>query len=142
MGQDVQVQLIQVLIFTPCIARFLDSAQTGPNTTLIDIASGLYAVPHPRMPIPLIPTTTRNPMLSAHPFWSLDVPRPRRPAPAHPCPGSQQVPMVHALAQLQLAGAGGVLTLMTVEEPGLCGPLSRAAGAGQRHELVPSAHCG
>jgi hypothetical protein len=32
--------------------------------------------------------------------------------------------MADALAQLQLAGAGGVLTLMTVEELALCGPLS------------------
>ena len=81
-------------------------------------------------------------MLSAHPFWSLDVPRLDGQLLLTPCPGSQQVPMAHALAQLQLAGAGGVLTLMTVEELALCGPLSRAAGAGQGHELVPSAHCG
>ena len=63
-------------------------------------------------------------MLSAHPFWSLDVPRLDGQLLLTPCPGSQQVPMAHALAQLQLAGAGGVLTLMTVEELALCGPLS------------------
>ena len=55
-------------------------------------------------------------MLSAHPFWSLDVPRLDGQLLLTPCPGSQQVPMADALAQLQLAGAGGVLTLMTVEE--------------------------
>jgi hypothetical protein len=63
-------------------------------------------------------------MLSAHPFWSLDVPRLDGQLLLTPCPGSQQVPMADALAQLQLAGAGGVLTLMTVEELALCGPLS------------------
>ena len=34
--------------------------------------------------------------------------------------------MVHALAQLQLAGAGGVLTLMTEEELALADVVCRA----------------
>ncbi|MFQ2543267.1 tyrosine-protein phosphatase [Aeromonas caviae] len=63
-------------------------------------------------------------MLSAHPFWSLDIPRLDGQLLLTPCPGSQQVPMADALAQLQLAGAGGVLTLMTEEEMTLCGSLS------------------
>ncbi|MNH19019.1 hypothetical protein D3C79_787410 [compost metagenome] len=33
-----------------------------------------------------------------------------------PCPGTQQVPMPQALAQLQLAGARAVITLMTPDE--------------------------
>ena len=76
------------------------------------------------MPIPLIPATTRNPMLSAHPFWSLDVPRLDGQLLLTPCPGSQQVPMADALAQLQLAGAGGVLTLMTGRAGPVRAPLS------------------
>ena len=55
-------------------------------------------------------------MLSAHPFWSLEVPRLDGQLLLTPCPGNQQVPMPLALAQLQLAGAGGVLTLMTKDE--------------------------
>ncbi|QXB55606.1 tyrosine-protein phosphatase [Aeromonas sp. FDAARGOS 1415] len=55
-------------------------------------------------------------MLSAHPFWSLEVLRLDGQLLLTPCPGSQQVALTRALAQLQLAGAGGVLTLMTQEE--------------------------
>ena len=68
-------------------------------------------------------------MLSAHPFWSLEVPRLDGQLLLTPCPGNQQVVMPLALAQLQLAGAGGVLTLMTKDE-------LAARGAGSLGSLV------
>ena len=40
-------------------------------------------------------------MLSAHPFWSLEVPRLDGQLLLTPCPGNQQVAMPLALAQLQ-----------------------------------------
>ena len=77
-------------------------------------------------------------MLSAHPFWSLEVPRLDGQLLLTPCPGNQQVPMPLALAQLQLAGAGGVLTLMTNDElvargAGSLGSLVRARGMAWFH---------
>lgn len=55
-------------------------------------------------------------MHPSHPFWSLDVPRFDGQLLLTPCPGTQQVSMPQALAQLQLAGAHGVITLMTRDE--------------------------
>lgn len=55
-------------------------------------------------------------MHPSHPFWSLEVPRLDGQLLLTPCPGTQQVPMPQALDQLQLAGAHGVVTLMTNEE--------------------------
>lgn len=55
-------------------------------------------------------------MHPSHPFWSLEVPRLDGQLLLTPCPGTQQVPAAHALAQLQLAGAHGVITLMTSSE--------------------------
>ena len=77
-------------------------------------------------------------MLSAHPFWSLEVPRLDGQLLLTPCPGNQQVAMPLALAQLQLAGAGGVLTLMTNDElvargAGSLGSLVRARGMAWFH---------
>ncbi|MGS3141372.1 tyrosine-protein phosphatase [Aeromonas sanarellii] len=77
-------------------------------------------------------------MLSAHPFWSLEVLRLDGQLLLTPCPGSQQVPMEQALAQLQLAGTGGVLTLMTQAEladlgMGTLGSLVEARGMGWFH---------
>ncbi|MGL5037252.1 MAG: cyclin-dependent kinase inhibitor 3 family protein [Aeromonas sp.] len=51
-----------------------------------------------------------------HPFWSLDVPRVDGQLLLTPCPGTQQVPLTLALDQLRLAGAHGVITLMTHAE--------------------------
>lgn len=48
-----------------------------------------------------------------HPFWSLEVPRVDGQLLLTPCPGTQQVPLTLALDQLRLAGAHGVVTLMT-----------------------------
>ena len=77
-------------------------------------------------------------MLSAHPFWSLEVPRLDGQLLLTPCPGNQQVAMPLALAQLQLAGAGGVLTLMTKDAlaargAGSLGSLVRARGMAWFH---------
>lgn len=55
-------------------------------------------------------------MHPSHPFWSLDVPRFDGQLLLTPCPGTQQVPAPQALDQLQLAGAHGVVTLMTGDE--------------------------
>ncbi|MGY3902491.1 phosphatase domain-containing putative toxin [Aeromonas lusitana] len=55
-------------------------------------------------------------MHPSHPFWSLDVPRFDGQLLLTPCPGTQQVPAPQALDQLQLAGARGVVTLMTSDE--------------------------
>ncbi len=51
-----------------------------------------------------------------HPFWSLEVPRVDGQLLLTPCPGTQQVPLTLALDQLRLAGAHGVVTLMTSAE--------------------------
>ncbi|MFB2865278.1 protein tyrosine phosphatase [Aeromonas sp. MdU4] len=51
-----------------------------------------------------------------HPFWSLEVPRVDGQLLLTPCPGTQQVPLTLALDQLKLAGAHGVITLMTSTE--------------------------
>jgi len=51
-----------------------------------------------------------------HPFWSLEVPRLDGQLLLTPCPGTQQVPLTLALDQLRLAGAHGVVTLMTTAE--------------------------
>ena len=55
-------------------------------------------------------------MYSSHPFWSQEVPRVDGQLLLTPCPGTQQVPLPLALDQLRLAGAHGVLTLMTEAE--------------------------
>lgn len=51
-----------------------------------------------------------------HPCWSLEVPRLDGQLLLTPCPGTQQVPLTLALDQLRLAGAHGVVTLMTSAE--------------------------
>lgn len=51
-----------------------------------------------------------------HPFWSLEAPRVDGQLLLTPCPGTQQVPLTLALDQLKLAGAHGVVTLMTTAE--------------------------
>ncbi|MGL4251170.1 MAG: tyrosine-protein phosphatase [Aeromonas sp.] len=51
-----------------------------------------------------------------HPFWSLEVPRLNGQLLLTPCPGTQQVPLTLALDQLRLAGAAGVVTLMSGAE--------------------------
>ena len=55
-------------------------------------------------------------MYSSHPFWSQEVPRVDGQLLLTPCPGTQQVALPLALDQLRLAGAHGVLTLMTEAE--------------------------
>ena len=55
-------------------------------------------------------------MYSSHPFWSQEVPRVDGQLLLTPCPGTQQVPLTLALDQLRLAGAHGVVTLMTSAE--------------------------
>ena len=55
-------------------------------------------------------------MHPSHPFWSLEVPRVDGQLLLTPCPGTQQVSLPLALDQLRLAGAHGVLTLMTSAE--------------------------
>ncbi|PJG58258.1 cyclin-dependent kinase inhibitor 3 family protein [Aeromonas cavernicola] len=51
-----------------------------------------------------------------HPFWSLELPRVDGQLLLTPCPGTQQVALSQALEQLRLAGAHGVITLMTTTE--------------------------
>lgn len=55
-------------------------------------------------------------MHPSHPFWSQEVPRVDGQLLLTPCPGTQQVALPLALDQLRLAGAHGVLTLMTEAE--------------------------
>ena len=55
-------------------------------------------------------------MHPSHPFWSLEVPRLDGQLLLTPCPGTQQVPPEQVLDQLQLAGAHGVISLMTEAE--------------------------
>ncbi|MNF34603.1 Dual specificity phosphatase, catalytic domain [compost metagenome] len=55
-------------------------------------------------------------MHPSHPFWSLEVPRLDGQLLLTPCPGTQQVPPAQVLDQLQLAGAHGVISLMTEAE--------------------------
>lgn len=55
-------------------------------------------------------------MHPSHPFWSQEVPRVDGQLLLTPCPGTQQVALPLVLGQLKLAGAHGVLTLMTDAE--------------------------
>lgn len=55
-------------------------------------------------------------MHPSHPFWSLEVPRVDGQLLLTPCPGTQQVALTQALEQLRLAGAHGVVTMMTGTE--------------------------
>lgn len=55
-------------------------------------------------------------MHPSHPFWSLEVPRVDGQLLLTPCPGTQQVALTQALDQLRLAGAHGVVTMMTGAE--------------------------